>query len=148
MRSLLFSFLAFCLFGSSGFTNAENVEYPVDMDEIVRALGGEPVEWSAKTDCCGSSLGISQTPLALELSEKIIQNAKDYDADIMISACPLCQVNVESRQMQMELGFEIPVLYVTQLMALAFGLGEKTAELNKQIVDARPVLRERGIIEA
>lgn len=128
------------------YTGAENPENPTCMDEIVQALGAEPVDWSYKTDCCGGSLGISQTSLALELSAKIIENARGYGADIMINACPLCQVNVESRQMQMDLGFQMPVLYITQLMALAFGLGEKKAELGKNMVDPRPLLQERGIL--
>lgn len=66
----------------------------------------------------------------------------------MITACPLCQVNVEGRQMQMDLGFDLPVLYITQLMTLAFGMGEKRAELDKQIIDARPVLREYGLLDS
>lgn len=129
-------------------TGAENVEYPMRMDHIVRALGGEPVDWSYKTDCCGGSLGITQTDVALELSVKILENAKACGADLMITACPLCQVNVEGRQMQMDLGFELPVLYITQLMTLAFGMGEKRAELDKQIIDARPVLREYGLLDS
>jgi heterodisulfide reductase subunit B len=128
-------------------TGAEHVEYPMCMDDIVRALGGKPVDWSYKTDCCGGSLGITQTDVALELSAKILENAKACGAELMITACPLCQVNVESRQMQMDLGFDLPVLYITQLMALAFGMGGKTAELSKQIIDARPVLREYGLLE-
>ena len=128
-------------------TGAEHVEYPVCMDDIVRALGGEPIDWSYKTDCCGGSLGITQTDVALELSAKILENAKACGADIMITACPLCQVNVENRQMQMDLGFELPVLYITQLMTLAFGMEAKKAELNKQIIDAHPVLREYKILE-
>jgi heterodisulfide reductase subunit B len=128
-------------------TGAEHVEYPMCMDDVVRALGGEPVDWSYKTDCCGGSLGITQTDVALELSAKILKNAKACGADLMITACPLCQVNVESRQMQMDLGFDLPVLYITQLMTLAFGMGEKKAELSKQIIDPGPVLREYGLLE-
>jgi heterodisulfide reductase subunit B len=128
-------------------TGAEHVEYPMSMDNIVRALGGEPIDWSYKTDCCGGSLGISQTDVALELSAKILQNAKACGADLMVTACPLCQVNVESRQMQMDLGFELPVLYLTQLMTLAFGMGDKQAVLSKQIVDPGPVLREHDLLE-
>jgi heterodisulfide reductase subunit B len=128
------------------YTGAENPENPTCMEEIVEALGAEPVDWSYKTDCCGGSLGISQTSLALELSAKVIENAQACGADIIINACPLCQVNVESRQVQMDLGFEMPVLYITQLMALAFGLEEKKSELGKNMVDPRPILRERGIL--
>ena len=130
----------------SKYTGAEHPENPTCMDEIVRALGAQPVEWSYKADCCGSSLGITQTPLAQELSATIIRNARDCGADLIVTACPLCQVNVESRQIQMDLGFEMPVLYITQLMILAFALGEKRMELDKSIIDPRPVLRERGLL--
>jgi len=128
------------------YTGVESPENPTCMDEIVAALGAEPVDWSAKTDCCGSSLGITKTEVALELSAGILKNARAYGADLIVTACPLCQVNVADRQKQMNLDFEIPVLYITQLMALAFGLGEKKAELGKNMVDPRPVLRERGVL--
>jgi len=129
------------------YTGVESPENPTCMDEIVEALGAEPVDWSGKTDCCGSSLGITQTPVALELSAKILRSARAYGADLIVTACPLCQVNIEGRQKQMGLDFEIPVLYITQLMVLAFGLGEKAAELNKNMVDPRPLLREKGVLE-
>jgi heterodisulfide reductase subunit B2 len=134
------------------YTGSDSPENPTCMEEIVRALGAEPVDWSQKTDCCGGSLGISQTPLALELSAQVIRGARDAGADIMINACPLCQVNVETRQVQMDLGFEMPCLYITQLMTLAFGLEESVdkkrpgAELDKNMIDPRPVLQERGIL--
>ena len=124
----------------------EDPENPTCMDDIIRALGGEPVDWSYKTDCCGGSLGITQTDIALELSTKVLQNAHDCGAELMVTACPLCQVNVEARQVQMKLGFQLPVLYITQLMVLAFGMEEKKAELDKNMVDPRPVLRDKGLV--
>jgi heterodisulfide reductase subunit B len=123
-------------------TEAEHVEYPTKMDDLMRALGAEPVDWSYKTDCCGGALGLTQTPLALEMTRKILQNARDCDADVIAAVCPLCHVNLDARQSQIGLDTPIPVLYGTQLMALAFGLGEKQAALNKNIVDPKPVLRD------
>ncbi len=123
-------------------TQANHPEYPVKMDNLLRALGAEPVEWSFKTDCCGGALGLTQTPLALEMTRKILQNARDCGAEAVVTVCPLCHVNLDARQSQLELDFQLPVLYLTQLMALAFGLGEKQAWLSKNIVDPRPVLGE------
>lgn len=122
-------------------TQAEHAEYPMQMDDLLRALGAEPVDWSYKTDCCGGSLGLTQTPLALAMTRKILQNARDCGADVIAAVCPLCHVNLDARQGQLELDFQTPVLYLTQLMALAFGLGEKQAALSKNLVDPRPVLR-------
>lgn len=121
-------------------TQAEHPEYPTKMDDVLRALGAEPVDWSYKTDCCGGALSLTQTPLALELTAKILRNAHDCGAEAVAAVCPLCHVNLDARQSQMKLDFKIPVLYLTQLMALAFGLGEKKAALNKNLIDPRPVL--------
>ena len=123
-------------------TGAEHPEYPTKMDDVLRALGAEPVDWSYKTDCCGGALSLTQTPLALELTKKILQNARDCGADVVAAVCPLCHVNLDARQGQMELDFQLPVLYLTQLMALASGLGEKTAALKKNIVDPKPALED------
>jgi heterodisulfide reductase subunit B len=121
-------------------TQADHPEYPVKMDQVLQALGAEPVEWSYKTDCCGGALGLTQTPLALEMTQKIIQNARDCGAEAVATVCPLCHVNLDARQSQLELDFQLPVLYLTQLMALAFGVDEKQARLGKNIVDPRSVL--------
>jgi heterodisulfide reductase subunit B len=61
--------------------------------------------------------------------------------------CPLCHINIDGRQGQIaDLGFDIPILYATQLAAIAMGLGEKAAMLNKNLVDPRPLLREKSLI--
>jgi len=124
----------------SKITEADHPEYPTKMDDLVKALGAEPIGWSYKTDCCGGALGLTQTSLALEMTRKILQNARDCGADVIAAVCPLCHVNLDARQSHIGLDSPIPVLYGTQLMALAFGLGEKGAALSKNMVDPRPVL--------
>jgi heterodisulfide reductase subunit B len=128
-------------------TQAEHPEYPVKMDQLVRALGAQSIDWSYKTDCCGGSLSLTQTPLALGLTRKILQNAYDCGADVIATVCPLCHVNLDARQGQIGLDFQIPVLYLTQLLALAFGLEAKQAALGKNLVDPRPVLSRIGFID-
>ena len=126
-------------------TQAEHPEYPLKMDRLMQTLGAEPIDWSYKTDCCGGSLSLTQTPLALTMSQKILADAHYRGADVIVTACPLCHVNLDARQGQMALDFQTPVLYLTQLMALAFGLDEKGAVLGKNFVDPRPVLQARLI---
>jgi heterodisulfide reductase subunit B len=127
-------------------TQAEHPEYPMKMDYLMRALGAEPVDWSFKTDCCGGALSLTQTPLALEMTRKILQNAHDCGADVVATVCPLCHVNLDARQNQIGLKFKIPTLYATQLMTLAFGLGGQTSALHKNLVDPRPLLQEKGLL--
>jgi heterodisulfide reductase subunit B len=128
-------------------TGAAHPEYPMEMDHLMRRLGAEVVDWDAKTDCCGGSLGLTQTPIAHEMTAKVLQNARARGADVIVTVCPLCHVNIDGRQAQIKsLGFSIPILYATQLAALALGLDEKAAMLNKNLVDPRPLLREKGLI--
>jgi len=124
-------------------TGAGHPEYPQRMDELVRALGAEPVRWSAKTDCCGASLGMTQTEVTLSLSQRILENARACGADVVATMCPMCHMNLDARQPQMVLEAPVPVVHATQLMVLAFGLGEDEAYLERAIVDPRPVLADR-----
>jgi heterodisulfide reductase subunit B len=127
-------------------TGADHVEYPMQMDYLLRALGAETVDWSYKTDCCGGALTLTQTPLALELTGKILRNARDCGADVVATVCPLCQMNLDARQSQIGLEFRLPALYATQLTVLAFGLDVSAAALSKNLVDPRPVLQSKGLI--
>ncbi len=133
-----------------GVTGAELPEYPMVLDRLVTALGATTVDWGHKTTCCGASLSVTKTEIALELSGKIIDGASAMGADVIAVACPLCHTNLDDRQPQMTLtqgaAGMVPVLYFTQLMALAFGLDAKSAALARNMVDPRPVLTERGVL--
>lgn len=126
-------------------TAAKNYEYPISMDRLMKALGIISLDWSYKTRCCGASLGISQLPIALGLSRKILKDARGVGADAVVVACPLCHVNLDARQKQIEEEykepFKLPILYFTQLMGLAFGLKSQTLGLDKHFVDPLPLLK-------
>jgi heterodisulfide reductase subunit B len=129
----------------SRLTGAAHPEYPTGMDELLRALGAEPVDWSAKTECCGGALGVSQMPLALELSRKVIDNAVACGAEAVVTMCPMCHMNLDARQPEMALGGAVPILHATQLAVLAFGLGAKAAALDGNVIDPRPLLAGKGL---
>jgi heterodisulfide reductase subunit B len=127
-------------------TEVKDYEYPTQMDRLMKILGIESLDWSYKTRCCGVSLGITQVPIALELSRKILKNAKSVGADAIVVACPLCHVNLDARQKQIEEKFDetynLPVIYFTQLMGLAFGMKLEELGLEKHFVDPLPLLRK------
>ena len=127
-------------------TEAEHPENPIDMDELMEALGAEVVDWSYKTSCCGAAHSLTRTDIVLDLSSNLIEQARIAGADVIAVACPLCHLNLDARQSQMELEEPMPVMFFTQLMSLALGLPEKNAALNKNLVDPRPLLREKHII--
>ncbi len=127
-------------------TGAPNPENPTDLDEIMAALGAEVIDWSYKTVCCGAAHSLTRPDIVLKLSGGIIDHARAAGADLIAVACPLCHTNLDARQFQMDLEAPMPVLFFTQLMAIALGLDKKSAALNKNLVDPRPLLKEKGFI--
>ncbi|MGB6421238.1 MAG: heterodisulfide reductase-related iron-sulfur binding cluster [Anaerolineales bacterium] len=127
-------------------TEAENPENPTDMDELVAALGAEVLDWSYKTCCCGAAHSLTRPDIVVKLSGNLVTHARQAGADVIAVACPLCHINLDARQFQMDVEEPMPIMFFTQLMSLALGLPEKEAVLHKNMVDPRPLLREKGII--
>jgi heterodisulfide reductase subunit B len=129
-------------------TEAEHPENPVDMDELVAALGAQVLDWSYKTVCCGASHSLTRPDIVIKLSSNLIKQAQNTGADLIAVSCPLCHANLDARQFQMNLEEPIPVLFFTQLMALAMDLNDKASMLQKNLVDPRPLLRSKGVISS
>jgi heterodisulfide reductase subunit B len=125
-------------------TGSEDPEYPMAMDRLMQALGAEPVAWDAKVACCGASLALTNLDIVLGMSRAVLENARQRGAEVVAVACPLCHSNLDTRQTKMGLAEPIPVLYFTQLMAVAFGMAPQAA-LSRNLTDPRPILEKRGI---
>lgn len=123
-------------------TGAAEPEDPQGMERLVRALGAEPLSWSRKTDCCGGSLAISHTEVAKRMTAEILKEAHARGADLVAAACPLCHVNLDERQPEMatDLGFQLPVVYVTQLLAAALCLPPEVQALDQSAVPPEPLM--------
>lgn len=128
----------------------DDPEDPMCMDMLVEALGGSPVDWEHKVDCCGASLTISRTDVVHKMTGSILYGANDAGAEIIIAACPVCQPNLDLRQPGVARisgrELHIPVLYFSQLVGLALGAGEKELGLSKLRNDPRPLLKRKGLV--
>jgi heterodisulfide reductase subunit B len=122
-------------------TGFDKTEDPQEMDKLVAAVGGKPVDWSFKTECCGASFSISQTEVVGRLSAKIVKDAVAHKAEAIVVACPMCQSNLDLRRpeinQQLEAKSEIPVLYITDVIGLALGIPEKKLGLNRHFVPVK-----------
>lgn len=127
-------------------TEAAHPENPTELDDLIAALGAEVLDWSYKTTCCGAAHSLTRPDIVLDLSSTLIKEARLAGAEAIVVSCPLCHTNLDARQFQMGLEEEMPVLYFTQLMALALGLSQRDAALKKNLVDPRPLLKEKGIL--
>lgn len=124
-------------------TGWDSPEHPVRMDRLVEAIGAHPVDWSYKVDCCGASLTLSRSDIVVDLSTRLVDAAHQAEADVIACACGLCHINLDMRQAGPEWQ---PVLYITELIGLAFGLPGVERWLGKHKVDPRPVLEGRGLL--
>jgi heterodisulfide reductase subunit B len=130
-------------------TQFDDAENPTLMDRLLHAAGATPVDWPHKTECCGASFSITESSIILDLSDQILGMARAAGVDCVSTACPLCQLNLDMRQKDIEtrLGrrYDIPVFYFTQLLGLAMGCSERELSLGSLFVDPRPLLRARGL---
>ncbi len=122
----------------------DDPEDPKSMDEIVKAIGATPVEWEFKTNCCGGGFTLSRTDVVLKLTNDILEGALEAGADAIAVACPMCHANLDMRQRNIEKEykrkFNIPVIYISQLIGLALDLGAISLGLNKHFVETEPVV--------
>jgi len=128
----------------------DDVENPQSMDSIIQALGGETIDWSYKTECCGVSMTLTFSDIVLKLSNDILREAKEGGASAIIVCCPLCQANLDGRQRQIEETYQVryglPILYITQVMGLSFGAYPKEVGLEKLITSPKEVLGPIGLM--
>lgn len=126
------------------YAGFDDPEYPTKMDELLTWIGIEVVDYPVKSHCCGGHMTQISEPEAYELIRRLLQSADDYKADVIACMCPMCQLNLDGYQAAVNgyfgTNYNLPILYFTQLMGLAFGLSPKQLGFGKEIVTAQPVI--------
>jgi heterodisulfide reductase subunit B len=121
-----------------------SVDNPVMLDRLIEALGAVVVPYAMKTICCGGSLMGTREEVALRLCRNILRCAQQQGANCIAVTCPLCQMNVDMYQGRVNdaygTSFNIPVVYFTQLMGLAFGVSAQDLGLQRGGVPATALL--------
>jgi heterodisulfide reductase subunit B len=108
------------------------------------AIGAEPIDYATKTRCCGGSLIITNRHAALDMVRILLEDAIHSGAHVIATTCPMCHVNLEVYQAQVNHEFgtdlSIPVIYFTQLMGMALGLKPKSLGIDKATIAGTPML--------
>lgn len=116
----------------------DDAEQPSSMETILEALGAKTVAWNCKTECCGAGLTMSNEEMVLGLSRKILENARAHGAQCIVVACPMCHVNLDMKQADVERAFAeqygLPVYYLSDMVGLALGLSERELGIDKHFV--------------
>jgi heterodisulfide reductase subunit B2 len=123
-------------------TQFDDPDDPHVMGELLSAVGVQVMRWSHATDCCGAGLSLSRADIVQNLVNRLVVRAREAGADALVTACPLCQVNLEMRQIERD---RMPAFYFTELLGLAFGLSETRKWWRKHLIDPQPVLRSAAL---
>jgi heterodisulfide reductase subunit B2 len=129
----------------------DDPENPLSMDKILAAAGVEVCDFAFKVECCGAAFGVPKRDMVNQLTYKVLSMAVDAGANCIAVACPLCQQNLDLRQEQVNSltgsSFDIPVLYFSQIMGLAYGYSPEALAMNKVIVSAERFIRTRITVQ-
>jgi heterodisulfide reductase subunit B len=131
-------------------TGVREYENPQHMDRLMKGLGADPVPWSYKTDCCGASLVMTRTDIVKKLNNRLLSMAMEAEADCLVTGCPMCQANLDTRQgeLEKETGkkYNLPILYFTELMGLALGHRDAKKWFRRHITDPMKIFSAKGLM--
>lgn len=123
----------------------DSAENPTGLDRIITTVGAAVVPFDLKVSCCGGALMLTNREVMLKLTHELLKSAKNAGADCIITACPLCHMALDARQIEVEKEYnekiDMPILYFTQLIGLALGIDPNKLGLNKNFVSAEKLLK-------
>lgn len=130
--------------------NLDCTEAPTIMETVMEAAGARTVAWTHRLECCGANFTLSRPTVVQQLSNAVLESAKDAGADCIVVACPLCHGNLDIRQKEIEGIYEtsygLPIFYLTQLLGLALGVPGERLGLDALIVAPQKLLKDKKLI--
>jgi heterodisulfide reductase subunit B len=130
-------------------TDKPDYENPRNMERLLKVLGGKPMDWSFKTDCCGAGLAVARPDIIDTLVHRLYERALEAKAECFVVSCQMCQANLDLSQPRISRKFGqdyyLPVFYFTELIALALGHPETRKWLAQHLVDPLPLLKMKGL---
>jgi len=124
----------------------DDPENPTSLDRLVKAMGGQSLDWPCKVECCGGGLSLARTDVVVQLTDSILDMACQAGADCIAVSCPMCQANLDLRQpdinKQTGKNHHLPIVYITQLVGLSLGLRPEELGFEKLMVPAATVLEK------
>ena len=124
-------------------------EQPTELDDLLRALGADVIDYPLKTECCGGHMAQIGPETAYEMIRRLVSTAENRQADIMVTVCPMCQMNLDAYQPETNsffgTNYQMPIVFFTQLMGLAFGADAKEVGFGRELVSAKKALARIGV---
>lgn len=124
-------------------------EYPTALEELLLTTGAEVVDYPLRTHCCSGHMPQVSPESAFGMIRRLVHGAVVSGADLLVTLCPMCQLNLDAYQVEMNkhygTSYKMPILYFTQLLGLAFGIEAKELGIGKEFVSAAPALERIGV---
>jgi heterodisulfide reductase subunit B len=125
-------------------TKLDDPENPTFLDKLVTSLGAESLDWPHKVECCGGGLSMSRTDIVVSLTDSILEMAQASGAQCIAVACPMCQINLDLRQLDIKKqkgkSYDMPIVYITQLLGLCLGVPPEKLGFDKLMVSPSKVI--------
>jgi heterodisulfide reductase subunit B len=156
VKAPLGSLRAACYYGClltrpASVVEFDDSEQPRSMEKILEALGGKTVDWNYRTECCGAGMTMANEQTVLELSHKILSNAEAHGANCLVVACPMCHVNLDMKQPDIERHYEVrhamPIYYLSDVVGLALGFKPEALGVNRHFVWTADLQVGAGVTE-
>ncbi len=132
-----------------GMITGDDPDNPRLMDDLMDALGADVKNWSYKTDCCGGSLSLTRTDVVVTLVNRLFEAAEEAGGNCIVVACPMCLANLEMRQKEGRLSFQLehdlPVFFFTELLGVALGIPGAEEWFSRHLIDPLPLLSRAGL---
>lgn len=123
-----------------------NAEDPMLMENILKKMDADCIDWPFKVECCGAGLSVSRTDIVAKLSSNILDDAYFRGAEAMVVACPMCHSNLDMRRKDINTilnkDIDIPVLFITQILGLGLGIDPKKLGLQNHFVSVNPLMEK------
>jgi succinate dehydrogenase / fumarate reductase cytochrome b subunit len=124
-----------------GFDDPEN---PTSLEQIIRAVGGEPVAYAGRTKCCGFPIILEKEAIAVAMAGANMKDARDHGADFMVTPCPLCHMSLDIYQERaghaVKTALNLPILHLPQLLGLAMGIPAQELGLSRHLISVDSIV--------
>ena len=124
-----------------GFDDPEN---PTSLENVIRAVGGEPVAYSGRTRCCGFPIILEKEAIAVAMAGANMKDARDHGADLMVTPCPLCHMSLDIYQERagqaVKTALNLPILHLPQLLGLAMGIPAQDLGLSRHLISVDSIV--------
>ena len=143
VKTTLEGIKAACYYGClltrpAGVVKFDDPEQPRSMEAVVEALGAKTVDWNYRVECCGAGMTMANEETVLQLSHQILANAAAHGANCIVTVCPMCHVNLDMKQADIEQRFGVThnmmIYYLSDLVGLALGLARETLGVDRHFV--------------